>query len=182
MNETEFAYTTYIRTTPEELWRALTEPAFTLRYWGAALHSDWRVGSKVLWQTGDDGEPQDLGQVVLESDPHRRLAYTWHTFQPEHAELFGWSEERLAELQREPVSKVSFELEPVGSTVKLTVIHDGFPPGSEMLRAVSGQRPETGGWPQLLSDLKTLLETGDVAVETTEAAVERAEAQRAGAS
>jgi uncharacterized protein YndB with AHSA1/START domain/DNA-binding transcriptional ArsR family regulator len=178
MQETEFVYTTYIRTTPEKLWRALTEPAFTLQYWGAALHSDWQVGSKVLWQTGEDGEPQDLDQVVLESEPYRRLAYTWHTFQPEHAELFGWSEERLAELQREKRSKATFELEPVGSAVKLTVTHDDFEPGSEMLRAISGRRPETGGWPELLSDLKTLLETGEVPEATLEADAARRERAR----
>jgi uncharacterized protein YndB with AHSA1/START domain len=177
VHETEFTYTTYIRTTPEQLWRALTEPAFTLRYWGAALHSDWQVGSPVLWQTGEDGEPADLGQVVLAAEPPRRLSYTWHNYQPEHAELFGWSEERLAELQQERISKVTFEIEPAGSTaVKLTVIHDDFDPGSEMLRACSGRRPEAGGWPQLLSDLKTYLETGRVP-ESFEPAGERAAAR-----
>src|SRR4051794_5941132 len=72
VSDTSFVYATYIRTTPEELWRALTEPAFTLRYWGAALHSDWRVGSPILWQTGPVGDAQDLDQVVLESEPYRR--------------------------------------------------------------------------------------------------------------
>lgn len=160
MSDTEFVYVTYIDTTPEQLWKALTDPAFTLRYWEAALHSDWRVGSPVLWQVGPDGPVEDLGQVVLESDPPRRLAYSWHTFQPEHAELFGWSAERLAELQQEPRSKVTFDIEQAGPVVKLTVTHDGFEPGSEMLRAVSGRNPKTGGWPELLGSLKTLLETG----------------------
>lgn len=161
MSDTEFVYVTYIRTTPEQLWRALTEPAFTFRYWGAGLVSDWRVGSPVLWQPGPDAEPVDHDQVVLVSEPHRRLAYTWHNYQPEHAELFGWSEERLAELQREPRSKVTFEIEPAGEIVKLTVVHDDLVAGGEMLRALSGQRPETGGWPEILAGLKTLLETGD---------------------
>ena len=92
---TRFVYTTFIRTTPERLWQALTDPAFTRRYWGAELHSDWRVGSPVLWREGTDEEPLDLGQVVLEADPHRRLAYTWHAPREHHAELFGWSPERL---------------------------------------------------------------------------------------
>ncbi|HLM63417.1 MAG TPA: metalloregulator ArsR/SmtB family transcription factor [Acidimicrobiales bacterium] len=168
MDETEFVYSTYIKTTPEQLWRALTEPAFTLRYWGSALHSDWQVGSPVLWQTGEDGAPEDRDQVVLESEPYRRLAYTWHTFQPEHADRFGWSEERLAELVKEQRSRVSFDIEPAGPVVKLTVTHDGFAPGSEMLRAVSGRNPESGGWPELLAGLKTLLETGETLdAETT---------------
>ena len=161
MEQTEFVYITFIRTTPERLWQALTDPAFTLRYWGAGLHSDWQVGSPVLWQEGPDQEPRDLGQVVLEAEPYRRLSYTWHTAQSAHAELFGWSEERLAELQREPRSRASFELEPAGGAVKLTVTHGGFAPGSPMLEAVSGRTEQTGGWPELLADLKTLLETGD---------------------
>jgi uncharacterized protein YndB with AHSA1/START domain/DNA-binding transcriptional ArsR family regulator len=162
---TDFTYTTYIKSTPEQLWRAVTEPAFTLRYWGVALHSDWQPGSPVLVQTGADGEPEDLEQAVLEAEPCRRLSYRWHNYQPEHAELFGWSAERLAELRKEPRSKVTFEIEPVEGAVKLTVIHDGFAPGSEMLEACSGRKPESGGWPQLLADLKTLLETGRTLAE-----------------
>jgi uncharacterized protein YndB with AHSA1/START domain/DNA-binding transcriptional ArsR family regulator len=160
MSETEFVYSTYIKTTPEQMWRALTEPEFTLRYWGSALRSDWQVGSPLLWQTGADGEPEDLGQVVLESDPPRRLSYTWHAFQPQHAEFFGWSEERLADLQKERRSKVTFDIEPAGRRVKLTVTHDDFEPDSMMLRAVSGNLPPSGGWPELLADVKTFLETG----------------------
>jgi uncharacterized protein YndB with AHSA1/START domain/DNA-binding transcriptional ArsR family regulator len=160
MLQTEFVYSTYIKTTPEKLWEALTDPAFTLRYWGAALHSDWRVGSSVLWQSGADGQPQDLDQVVLEASPYARLSYTWHNYQPEHAALFGWTDERFAELVQEQRSKVTFELEPVGSVVKLTVIHDNFQPGSEMLEACSGRTPHSGGWPEILGNLKTLLETG----------------------
>jgi uncharacterized protein YndB with AHSA1/START domain len=164
MPETTFVYSTYIKTTPEQLWKALTEPAFTLRYWGEALHSDWAVGSKILWQAGPDGEPEDRDQVVLEYEPHRRLSYTWHAFQPAHAEFFGWSDERLAELQEERPSRVTFAIEPAGSKVKLTVTHDDFEPGSVMLQAISGQLPKSGGWPELLADLKTFLETGEAAI------------------
>ncbi|HYZ98135.1 MAG TPA: metalloregulator ArsR/SmtB family transcription factor [Acidimicrobiales bacterium] len=162
VSETEFVYVTYIKTTPEKLWQALTDPAFTRRYWGHGQLSDWKVGSKVLSQPTPDDEPRDLDQLVLESEPYRRLAYTWHNYQPEHAELFGWSEERLAELRKEPRSRVRFEIQPFGDAVKLTVIHEGFIPGSEMLRAASGQRAETGGWPEVLANLKTFLETGDL--------------------
>ena len=157
-----FRYTTYIRTTPEALWRALVDPAFTLRYWGVALRSDWREGSRVLWQEGEDAPPQDQGSVVLVCDPPRRLSYTWQSMGPAHAELFGLTDVQAAAMRTERRSKVTFELEPAGEAVKLTVVHDDFDPGSLMLEAVSGRTPQSGGWPELLADLKTLLETGRV--------------------
>ena len=84
MNETQFVYVTYIHTTPEMLWRALTEPAFVERYFGGGgPRSDWAVGSPVLWKMGPDDGPHDWDQHVLESEPHKRLAYTWHNYQPE---------------------------------------------------------------------------------------------------
>ena len=98
---------------------------------------------------------RDAEQVVLESEPYRRLSYRWHNYQREHAALFGWSEETFAELVKEPLSKVTFDLEPVGDTVKLTVTHDDFEPDSEMLKGVRD------GWPTILSNLKTLLETSE---------------------
>jgi uncharacterized protein YndB with AHSA1/START domain/DNA-binding transcriptional ArsR family regulator len=169
MSETEFVYSTYIKTTPEKLWAALTEPAVMLRYWGVALYSDWEVGSVVRWRSDGSketgraiaSEPDDDDTLVLESIPYRRLSYTWHNYQPEHAELFGWDAAYLAELRTQPLSKVTFEIEPCGPAVKLTVIHHGFEPGSEMLEACSGRKPQSGGWPELLADLKSLLETGD---------------------
>ena len=161
MSTPEFVYTTYIRTTPQRLWKALTEPEFTRRYWGgAALESDWQVGSPIRWQDAIGERPKDLGQVVLEADPYRRLSYSWHNYQPEHAEYFGWSDELLAELVKEPRSKVAFDIEPVGEQVRLTVVHDGFESDTLMLQALSG-RLRSGGWPELLSSLKTLLETGE---------------------
>jgi uncharacterized protein YndB with AHSA1/START domain len=156
MDNPEFVYVSYIETTPEKLWQALTDPAFTDRYWGGGPSSDWKVGSAVLWQSSPGDAFKDVGQVVLESDPYRRLSYSWHNYQPEHAAMFGWTEDVLAELVKEKISQVTFELEPVGSTVKLTVVHDGFQGNTEMLKGV------TQGWPQILSRLKTLLETGDV--------------------
>lgn len=153
MDKPKFVYVTYIETTPERLWQALTDPAFTRRYWGAELRSDWRTGSPVLWKENTE-DFVDLDQVVLESEPYRRLSYSWHTWHDVHRKLFGWTEEKLAGYAEEPRSKVTFELEPVGTMVKLTVVHDDFEPGSEMLKAISG------GWPGILSSLKTLLETG----------------------
>jgi DNA-binding transcriptional ArsR family regulator/uncharacterized protein YndB with AHSA1/START domain len=113
VTETGFVYSTYIKATPEQVWQALTNPAFTLRYWGVALHSDWQVGSAILWQEGD-GEAEDLDQVVLESDPHRRLSYTWTNYLPKHAEIFGWTDDEMAELVTEARSKVTFAIEPAG--------------------------------------------------------------------
>ncbi|WBC16095.1 metalloregulator ArsR/SmtB family transcription factor [Micromonospora sp. WMMA1998] len=162
MESPTFVYTTYVRTTPERLWQALTEPAFTRRYWGGVtLVSDWRAGSPLLWQDTPDDEPRDLGQRVLVAEPYRRLAYTWHGFQPEHAAHFGWSDEELAARLGERRSTVTFDLVPQGGTVRLTVIHDDFSPDSEMYRAISGQLDGSGGWPELLASLKSLLETGE---------------------
>ncbi|MFI5837690.1 ArsR/SmtB family transcription factor [Micromonospora sp. NPDC051300] len=162
MESPKFVYTTYVRTTPERLWRALTEPAFTRRYWGGVtLVSDWQPGSPVRWQDTPDGEPKDLGQRVLVAEPYRRLAYTWHGFQAEHAAHFGWSDEELAARLGERRSTVTFDLVPRGETVRLTVVHDDFSPDSEMHRAISGQLDGSGGWPELLASLKSLLETGE---------------------
>jgi DNA-binding transcriptional ArsR family regulator/uncharacterized protein YndB with AHSA1/START domain len=150
-----FVYKTFIKTTPEQLWRGLTEPAFTKRYWNNELVTDWKPGSPMTWnlhgQTIEDPE-----QVVVEADPYRKLSYTWHTFTPGLAAQFGFDDELLAKLSAERRSTVTFEIEDLGSHVKLTVIHDDFEPDSTAITMVSE------GWPHVLSDLKTLLETGDV--------------------
>ncbi|MDF5752736.1 metalloregulator ArsR/SmtB family transcription factor [Spongiactinospora sp. TRM90649] len=167
VSKPEFVYVTYIQAGAERVWQALTEPAFTRRYWGGvALSSDWQVGSPVLWQNAPGEEFRDLGQYVLESEPNRRLSYSWHPFQPEHAELFGWDADRYAEALKERRSKVTFEIEAAGEGVKLTVIHDDFDEGSAMLAAISGGSDRSGGWPELLSGLKTLLETGRAPLES----------------
>src|SRR4051812_40481821 len=155
-----FVYTTYIRTTPERLWQALTEPAFTRRYW-ATFQTDWQRGSTMTWEMAGT-TIADPEQVVLESDPYRRLSYSWHTVTPELAESLDLTEEVRARLAAEPRSKVTFELEPFGELVKLTVVHDGFEPGSVMASMVSS------GWPRILSSLKTLLETGETLPDSPE--------------
>jgi uncharacterized protein YndB with AHSA1/START domain/DNA-binding transcriptional ArsR family regulator len=152
--KSQFVYTTYIKTTPEQLWQALTDPDFTRRYWGATFVSDWRAGSPMTWEYGGV-TIADPAQVVLESEPYRRLAYTWQTVTPEFAASVGFSDEYLAAVAAERRSKVSFEIEPHGQAVKLTVIHDDFDPGSKVLESISG------GWPMILASLKTLLETGE---------------------
>jgi DNA-binding transcriptional ArsR family regulator/uncharacterized protein YndB with AHSA1/START domain len=154
MQKPSFAYTTYIKTTPERLWQALTEPAFTERYWKTTFETDWQVGSTVTWHTRGV-TIADPEQVVLESEPYRRLSYTWHTFTPELAQAHGFSDEVLAKTAGEARSKVTFEIEPLDELCKLTVVHDGFEPESTVLGLISG------GWPRVLSDLKTLLETGE---------------------
>ncbi|HEY1669222.1 MAG TPA: SRPBCC domain-containing protein [Trebonia sp.] len=103
-----------------------------------------------------DGQAERRVRDLHESDPFRRLSYTWHSMTPELAERFGWDEEFLAKLSSEPRSTVTFEIEPTGEgVVKLTVVHDGFAPGSTVAEMVSG------GWPAVIASLKTLLETGD---------------------
>jgi uncharacterized protein YndB with AHSA1/START domain/DNA-binding transcriptional ArsR family regulator len=154
MTSTEFAYTTYIKTTPERLWEALTDPAFTRRYWGVALESDWRTGSTMTWEQ-NGVTIADPEQVVLEAEPYRRLAYTFHTFTPEFAESVGLDHDFLAKASSERRSKVTFDIEPHGEQVKLTLVHDDFDPESAVLPLISQ------GWPELLSNLKTLLETGE---------------------
>ena len=154
MQKPSFAYTTYIKTTPERLWEALTEAAFTERYWRTTLETDWQVGSTITWHNHGVAIA-DPEQVVLESEPYRRLSYTWHTFTPELAEVHdSLTDEVLAKAAGEGRSKVTFEIEPLDDLCKLTVVHDDFEPGSTVLGLISG------GWPHVLSNLKTLLETG----------------------
>jgi DNA-binding transcriptional ArsR family regulator/uncharacterized protein YndB with AHSA1/START domain len=156
MDRPEFVYTSYIRTTPEQLWRGLTDPAFTQRYWGLAWDTDWKPGSAMTLKLDKDGVTiADPAQVVLESDPYRRLSYAWHTFTPEWAAAYDMSEEYLAKVAAEPRSKVTFDIEPLGEYVRLTVVHDGFEEGSAVLPDISQ------GWPMVMSSLKSLLETGD---------------------
>ncbi len=153
MGSTEFVYTTYIKTSPERLWQALTDPAFTRRYWGTAFETDWRPGSPMVWE--EHGRRiEDPEQVVLESEPCRRLSYTWHAFTSEWAEGARVGGDVLTALRAERRSKVTFDLDPFGELVRLTVTHDDCEPDGQLLSMISG------GWSHLLSDLKTLLETG----------------------
>jgi uncharacterized protein YndB with AHSA1/START domain len=120
------------------------------------LTSDWQKGSTYDLAYDETGlvisHPE---QVILESDPYRRLAYTWHTFTPEWAARHGFDDATAAAWRAEPRSKVAFDLEEARQgVVKLTVVHDGFEPGSAVLQGVSS------GWPAVLASLKTLLETG----------------------
>ena len=141
MEQPSFAYTTYIRSTPERVWQALTDPAFTSRYWGVEFESDWHVGSPITF-IQDGLTIADPEQVVLESEPCRRLSYTWHTFTPEWAAANGFDDELLAKLASERRSKVTFHIEALDGNVRLTVLHDDFDPGSTVAEMVRE------GWPR----------------------------------
>lgn len=152
MNKPEFVYVAYIRTSPELLYRALTERSFMERYWGVVVESDWKVGSAITWHKNGLRQ-SDPRQLVLEADPPRRLSYTWHAITREWNPSL--SDDRAARAAAEPLSRVTFELEPHGELVKLTVRHDDFEPGSVVAEMV------TNGWPLVISSLKSLLETGE---------------------
>ena len=94
-------------------------------------------------------------QAVLESEPYSRLAYTWHTLTPEWAQSIDLSDDARKRLVAEPRSKVTFEIEPLSDQVKLTVIHDDLVPAGVAGSLISR------GWPRVVANLKTLLETGD---------------------
>ena len=151
---TDFVHTTYIRTTPEELWRALTDPAFTARYWGASLTSDWTVGASVSWEYAG-ATMADPRQVVLAADPPRLLSYTWHAITPSFREVVGGDPAELDAIAAEELSRVTFEIEPLEARVRLTVTHGGFAEDSSLRAGISQ------GWPEIVASLKSLLETGE---------------------
>lgn len=153
MTALEFVYTTYIKATPQQLWQALTDPAVIARYWGVGLETDWTPGSEMVWSE-QGTRVADPEQVVLEADPHRKLSYTGRTFTPEVAQAFGLSDDMFAALAKERRSTMTFEIEPAGKIVKLTFTIDCDSAGA--LYDIVSQ-----GWPKILSNLKTLLETGD---------------------
>jgi len=140
MAKSQFVYVTYIRTTPEKLWQALTEPEFTRQYWMATTQeSEWKAGTS--WRISfSDGRVADTGEVV-EIEPHRRL-------------VLKWRHEIDAELRVEGYSRLTYGLEQNCETVKLTVTHEMDKSESKFIMAIST------GWPAILSSLKSLLETG----------------------
>lgn len=146
MGESRFVYVIVIRTTPEKLWQALTEPEFTRRCWFDTWQEcAWEVGAS--WRLMvPDGRVADSGEV-LEIDPPRRL-------------VLSWRHELSPELQAEGYSRMTYELEPQGESVKLTVLHEIDKPGSKLMEGFAE------GWPAILSSVKSLLETGESLVET----------------
>ncbi len=139
-----FVYVIFIRTTQEKLWAALTSPDLTPQYW-FGMHHETTWGAGAAWQlVFPDGRIADTGEIT-EIDPPRRLVLKWRNeFRPE--------------LKAEGYSRCTIELEPVGGAVKLTITHVADGAESKLITAVSG------GWPRILSNLKSLLETGEVAM------------------
>jgi uncharacterized protein YndB with AHSA1/START domain len=141
----QFVYVTFIRTTPEKLWEALTDPKFIRQYWfDMTIESGWTKGSP--WKMlRPDGTLSDSGEI-LEIDPPRRM-------------VIHWQNQWKPELQAEGPSRCTIELEPRDGAVKLTITHEIDRPESKMIVAVSG------GWPSILSNLKSLLETGEIVLK-----------------
>jgi uncharacterized protein YndB with AHSA1/START domain len=145
-SERTFVYVTYIATTPEKLWHALTSGEFTKQYFfNRRVESDWRVGSAVTFWIDD--KEKDITGTVLRCDPPHLLSYTF----------VG-----QADTKPEP-SRVTFELKPMGASVKLTLLHEGlrdedFESDANKFRGVNN------GWPVIVSNLKSVLETGKPAM------------------
>jgi uncharacterized protein YndB with AHSA1/START domain len=136
----------YIRTTPESLWSALTDVEFMKQYWfGMHCESQWTAGSP--WKmVRANGSICDSGEII-ESEPPRRL-------------VIRWQHQDRPELKAEGHSVCTMELEPSGSAVRLSITHTIEREHSQLIEAVSG------GWPKIISNLKSLLETGSIALET----------------
>jgi uncharacterized protein YndB with AHSA1/START domain len=136
-----FIYVIFIRTTPERLWSALTDADTMKQYWfGMHQETDWQAGSS--WQmVFPDGRVADTGEIV-EIDPPRRL-------------VFKWRNEFRPELKAEGYASCTYELEQMDGAVKLTITHAMERAESKFIGAVAG------GWPRILSNLKSLLETGE---------------------
>ncbi|MFC7619646.1 ArsR/SmtB family transcription factor [Microlunatus sp. GCM10028923] len=131
-----FVYVTYIESTPERVWQAITDPDLSAAYWGHSnVSSDWQVGSHWEHRRIDGSGLNDGGGTVLESDPPRRLKFNWvDDGAPENADS----------------ERVAFDIEPYGSIVRLTVTHENLVP----------EAGAASGWPAVLSNLKSFLETG----------------------
>jgi uncharacterized protein YndB with AHSA1/START domain len=144
MAKSTYVYVSYIRTTPEKLWSALTGAEFQKQYWfGMHCECDWKAGSP--WElVSSEGQVYDAGEIV-EAVPPQRLVIRWqHQLKPE--------------LKAEGPSLCTMELEANGPTVKLSITHSIEADPSKLIEAVSG------GWPKVISNLKSLLETGSVAI------------------
>jgi len=144
--DTRFVYVIFIRTTPEALWSALTTADFMKQYWfGMHIETDWKAGSS--WRLMfPDGRVADVGEIV-ELDRPRRLVLKWRNeFRPE--------------LKSEGYASCTIALEPTDGAVKLTITHAIDRADSKLIEAVSG------GWPRILSNLKSLLETGELVLKT----------------
>jgi uncharacterized protein YndB with AHSA1/START domain len=153
VSKPEFVYVIYIQAPRTKVWEALTNGEHTKHFWSRYVQSEWKQGSRVEFLRADKSKLSHDGEV-LEIDPPNRLVMT-----------FDVSAEGIVE----PPSRVTYELSEAHGATRLTVIHEGFPPNSEVLPGISN------GWPQILSSMKTYLESG-AAMRITEAKrIERGE-------
>jgi uncharacterized protein YndB with AHSA1/START domain len=144
MSRSTYVYVSYIRTTPEKLWAALTDGEFMKQYWfGMRGESEWVAGSPWKLVAGD-GTVYDAGEIV-EAEPPRKL-------------VIRWQHQNRADLKAEGPSLCTMELEPNAGAVKLSITHIIECEPSKLIEAVSG------GWPKVLSNLKSVLETGAAAM------------------
>jgi len=140
-NPMEKVFEIYIKTTPERLWEAITDPEIRAKYnFGAGVNSDWTPGARLEIDAAKAGGLLGEGEVI-EVDPPRRLVHTMVAL---------WSDD----VKREGPSRVTWEIEPVGDSCRLTLTHD-------QLREEANAELY-GGWPMILSGLKTWLETGEL--------------------
>lgn len=136
MDKPSYVYVTYILTTPQKVWEAITDEQISASYWERSNRSDWKVGSP--WSHRLPGKSPDVVGKVLESDPPRRLVTSWAPpSDPDNPEK---------------ISRVAFDIEDLNGKVRLTVTHTDLD--------AQGLKDVSGGWPAVLSNLKTLLETG----------------------
>ena len=147
MKKPDFVYVTYIRSTPEKVWQAIIDPEVARQYWKGSSGparvnvSDWKEGSRWEHQRADGTSAVDIAGTVLETAPPRRLVISWS--RPEDTQ------------NPARTSRVTFEIEAQGEKlVRLTVTHDDFKDDEKMLSGISS------GWPLVLSNLKSLLDTG----------------------
>ena len=145
MAKSEFRYVTYIRTTPQKLWSALTDAEFIKQYW-FGMHCECEFTAVSSWKlVSGDGQLHDSGEII-EAEPPRRL-------------VIRWQQQDKPELKVEGDSLCTMELEPSGTAVKLSITHSIEREPSKFIEAVSG------GWPKVISNLKSLLETGSIALQ-----------------
>ena len=158
MSKPKFVYVTYIASTPEKVWAALTKADITEHYWfGYRVQADGKVGDRMTAYSPAGKQAHD--DPIIESDPPRRLSYAW---QPLYKDMQG-----------ERPSRVTFELEPLKGQVKLTIVHDEFDEGSRIFGMISK------GWPAVLSSMKSYLETGRGLQPTWDEETAKREAEKA---
>jgi uncharacterized protein YndB with AHSA1/START domain len=135
-----YVYVTYIASTPEKVFEAITRPELARRYWGHENVSDWKPGSDWQHVRANDERTVELVGKVVETSPPRRLVITWaNASQAADPDAY---------------SRVTFDIEPYDDMVRLTVSHDELEAGSGMANGIQK------GWPVVLSSLKSFLETG----------------------